>query len=92
MFVRKIEVDKEINKLKAQADRIQKDTDDLSSLIKYLNTPEYAEREAREKLNLKKEGEFVVVLQTQENVAGANAGLEKEPSNPQKWLEYFFKP
>src|SRR6185436_18688403 len=62
IFVQKRVVDREIAKLQDQMERVKKDNEQLSSLIQYLNTTEYQERQAREKLNLKKDGEFVVVL------------------------------
>jgi cell division protein FtsB len=90
LYWQKREVDSEISRLQQQADVLNKDNQQLSELIKYLDTPEYKEKEAREKLNLKREGEEVVVLpETDESgsVAGASSGSE---SNPQKWFSYFF--
>lgn len=91
LIIQKQEVDKEIAQLQAKADKINSQNQELSELIKYLNTPEYTDRQAREKLNLKKEGEHVVVLpKDSENdgtVAGAN--LDSRP-NYKKWYDYFF--
>ncbi len=89
LLLQKREVDREIQKLQSQANEVQKSNQQLSELIKYLNTPEYAEKEAREKLNLRKEGEHVVVLpkDSDEQVAGANVA---DQSNPKLWFNYFF--
>ena len=91
IFVQKRVVDREIVKLQNQMERVKKDNEQLSSLIQYLNTPEYQERQAREKLNLKKDGEFVVVL-PQGNTAGAEATqtMAEKPSNYELWFNYFF--
>jgi len=82
-------VNKEIARLEQQADKINQDNEQLSYLIEYFNTQEYKDKQAREKLNLKKEGEYVVGLPDQ-------AELETQPiqpaplSNPQLWFNYFF--
>ena len=83
-------VDREIAKLAAQVEKVKKNNDELSSLVKYLNTPEYQEKEAREKLSLRKDGEYVVVLpESDQSIAGA--GTEKvQEANYKKWFNYFF--
>ncbi|OGE83244.1 MAG: hypothetical protein A3B10_01145 [Candidatus Doudnabacteria bacterium RIFCSPLOWO2_01_FULL_44_21] len=90
MYLQKKEVDAEINKLEQQAENIKNDNERLSGLIKYLNTPEYQEKAAREQLNLKKEGEFVVVLPTGNPGEVAGQSNEQDKSNPEKWFDYFF--
>ncbi|HEV8601266.1 MAG TPA: septum formation initiator family protein [Patescibacteria group bacterium] len=90
LFIQKYTVAKEIAKLKQQANEINSKNSQLSGLIKYFNTDDYAERQARDKLNLKKEGEYVVSLPKNNGdgqVAGEN---EQNYSNPQKWYQYFF--
>jgi cell division protein FtsB len=92
LYWQKREVDSEVKRLQTQADAVSKDNEKLSELIKYLDTPEYKEKEAREKLNLKKEGEQVVVLPESNNNSAQNASdLANQRSNPNKWLDYFFK-
>jgi len=90
LLLQKREVENEIAKLDSRVQEINKDNQELSELIKYLNTPEYAERQAREKLNLKKEGEQVVVLpptESEGNVAGIS---EESIPNYKRWYNYFF--
>jgi cell division protein FtsB len=91
LYWQKREVDSEVARLQTQANTLQKDNQQLSDLIKYLGTTEFQEKEAREKLNLKKEGEEVVVLPSDEEMNGmvASANLENQP-NPKKWFNYFF--
>ena len=92
LYLRKYEIDKEIAKLQEQASRIESESNQLSELINYLSTPEYVEKQAREQLNLKKEGEEVVILpdsiEDEAKIAGADTKAE---SNPKKWYKYLFE-
>lgn len=82
-------VNKEIKELQNQAEKIKKDNEQLTELIKYFGTQEYSDKQAREKLNLKKEGEFVVGLpQDSGNEQVASAPAQK--SNLSQWFDYFF--
>src|SRR5438105_4582627 len=74
ILVQKRAVDAEISHLQSQVDKVKKDHDQLSSLIKYFNTPEYQEKSAREKLSLSKPGEHVVILPQ-----GEVSGTENHP-------------
>ena len=89
--MQKREVDSEVARLQSQSDNLNNSNKELSELIKYLETPEYKEKEAREKLNLKKEGEQVVVLpdSSELDVNGNVASANTSP-NPTKWFDYFF--
>lgn len=89
LIIQKRSVDAEISRLQRDADQVEKNSQELSGLIKYLETPEYTELQAREKLNLKKEGEQVVVL-PKDAVPDATAPEDIEPTNPIKWFNYFF--
>ncbi len=86
----KYQVDKQISELQARADRIRGENQQLSDLVKYLNTPQYQEKEAREKLNLKKDGEYVVGL-PKDQPDDQTQTAEAQQSNPRKWFDYFFK-
>jgi cell division protein FtsB len=91
ILVQKRIVDREISKLQNQMENIRKDNEKLSSLVQYLNTPEYQEKEAREKLNLRKEGEYVVVL-PQGEVGGTDSVQSANSKIPKYklWYNYFF--
>jgi cell division protein FtsB len=91
ILVQKRIVDREISKLQNQMEDIKKDNEKLSSLVQYLNTPEYHEKEAREKLNLRKEGEYVVVL-PQGEVSGTDNEVTSNSKKPKYklWYDYFF--
>jgi cell division protein FtsB len=90
ILVQKQVIDREIGKLESQMERINKDNEELTSLIQYLNTPEYKEKEAREKLNLAKEGEHVVVLPGGEVASAKDEKPQEQPANYKLWLDYFF--
>lgn len=55
-------INQEIKGLEAEIASTQSKNNDLNKLITYLNSDQYVEQQARENLNLKKEGEEVVVL------------------------------
>jgi cell division protein FtsB len=91
LYIQKKQVDSEVRRLQSQAQTLTHDNQQLSELIKYLDTPEYKEREAREKLNLKKAGEEVVVLPSESELNAQVAGSATDSrSNPSKWFSYFF--
>ncbi|HOZ36833.1 MAG TPA: septum formation initiator family protein [bacterium] len=81
-----------INALEQEIAKLQGQNSDLSSLIEYLRSDEFVDREAREKLNMQKPDEKVVLIpEIKKNggqVAGAVAVTEKP--NWQLWQEYFF--
>lgn len=86
----KREVDKEIKQLQAKGDEINRKNLELEEFAKYLDTPEYAERQAREKLNLKKEGEVVVGLPSATQLDAVNGEGQNTESNLDKWINHFF--
>ncbi len=90
ILVQKRMVDGEVAKLEKQMEKIKSDNEQLGSLIQYLNTPEYKERQAREKLNLAREGEHVVVLPQGEVAATSHEQTDTRPSNYKLWFNYFF--
>ncbi|KKT75804.1 MAG: Septum formation initiator [Microgenomates group bacterium GW2011_GWA2_44_7] len=72
----------------------------LSDELKEVDSPEFAERQAREKLGLVKEGEVIFVLSPEEIKKLADSLREayrqddaevKELTNWQKWRKYFFE-
>lgn len=89
LLLQKYEVEKEIADLQQKAAEISSDNVRLSELIKYYKTDEYAERASRDKLNLKKEGEFAVSIPA--SIEAEVLGTSQPPkTNPQKWYDYFF--
>ena len=96
---------KEIERLKTQIENLEKRNQEFSSLVEYLKSESFLEKEAREKLNLKKEGEEVVVMppkigedretnqgEINEKQATSTQEIPKTESNFLKWWRYFFRP
>ena len=79
-------LDKEIEDLKNQ-------NLELTDLIDYFSSSEYVEKEAREKLNLVKPGEKVVVVTKSDKINNENEKefeLINSKNSPAKWWRYFF--
>lgn len=96
---RKRQIQTEIESLQAEIDKVGQENSDLANLISYLSSQEFQEKEAREKLNLQKEDEKMVVLRkdaASQNTQKTN-GEEESVKNPEdntpnwkKWLDLFF--
>ncbi len=102
-YYRKHQLDQEIASLKEQIGKLGKQDQDLSQLIKYFNNQNYLEKEAKEELNLKAEGENVVMVP--EAAIGQELALQQttssaeqlpapqppaEENNLIKWWKYLF--
>jgi cell division protein FtsB len=91
-------VDKEISDLQKQIIEIEASNNDLAKLKSYLQSDQFAEKEARLNLGLKKKGEQVAVVEdaasgfgvSGEGDATAASIKENKNSNPVKWWNYFF--
>ena len=95
-FYRGYQIQREIESLKKDIESFRKSNYELSKLIEYYKTDEYKEVQARERLNLKKDGEKIIVIkpiledQEKEEVK-KDVGAEKENApNYKKWWNYFF--
>jgi len=81
-----------ITSLQSEIGQLEDQNMELASMIKYLRSNEFVEREAREKLSMQKEGEKVVIIpQTQGIVAGINTQADENTSNYIRWWRYFFE-
>lgn len=92
---RKYQVQKEINALQTEIENLEKSNQELAALLEYVKTESFKEKEAREKLNLQKSGEKVVIIPSQELNQQQSADIEKAAeniniSNPIKWWQYLF--
>lgn len=96
---KKKQVEGEIENLRRQAEKIEKENMQLGERIKYLESEDYQKIEAKDKLNLQSPGEKVVIL-AQGPVPEKEASPEEPPrpeieedktSNYIKWWNYFFK-
>lgn len=96
---KKIQVEKEIQALKDEADKIKRDNVDLTDKLSYLESKDFQEKEAKDKLNLQTEGENLVIIKPSLGKPLENSGPSEpekaeiiiKKSNVQKWWEYFFK-
>ncbi|KKR20423.1 MAG: Septum formation initiator [Parcubacteria group bacterium GW2011_GWE2_39_37] len=103
---RRYRINNEISQLDKEIQEIEKKNTDLQKLIKYLESDQFAEEQARLNLGLKKEGESVAIvkndlsvkkgelIQSEKqifNIPGLEKSKPKPISNPQQWLNYFFK-
>lgn len=94
----KFELERELKPLQAEIQRLEHKKENLAKLFDYFKTDTFIEKEARSKLNLKKEGEQVVIVVPKEGKKQASdkisalkesqAKLEAslpqaEPSSPQ---------
>lgn len=93
--IQKSEIQKEIDRLKAEKEKLEANNSDLSGLLDYFASESYKEREMRLKLNMQKSGEKVIILSEPEkkSVRSSALNLDKDSSsssNIKKWKEYFF--
>ena len=96
---KKEQVQKEIDGLKQQADKIDKQNMELNDKIAYFQSNDFKEKEAKDKLNLQNPGENVVIVkpssiiqsQTAAQTPSGDKKLVVLVSNVQKWWNYFFK-
>lgn len=87
----------EVSSLEREAAKIRRENETLSEKISYFSSDNFREREAKQKLGLKKEGETAVVIrQAPETDAGTEAAAESSPGdigdipNYEKWWRIFF--
>lgn len=69
---------------------LEKKNEELKDELKRIESPEFIEEAAREKLGLGKEGEVVVILPSGDLAAQENYRMDKEPPNWKKWWRLFF--
>ena len=91
-------IEKEVEALKQEAQKIQGENDTIQKKIDYYNTPQFVEKVSKDKMNLQKPDENVVVVsqsalsqtqsETQEEIAAEN---NQQVSNYMKWWNFFFK-
>jgi cell division protein FtsB len=96
---RRRQIQKEIEGLETQINQLGQENNKMQNLIGYLSSTEFQVKEAREKLNLQKSDEKMIVLQ--KDIAPSDNRNEDDPDNLQvspedkspnwkKWWEHFF--
>lgn len=96
-FLRKLEINHEINSLREEAAVLEEKNTEMADLVQYLNSSGWQEKEVKARLNLQSPGEKVVLI-PENNQTNLNMpkSLEQNKqseeigiSNPQKWINYF---
>ncbi|MFH0929998.1 MAG: septum formation initiator family protein [Candidatus Moraniibacteriota bacterium] len=96
---RKRQIQKEIDGLQTQISQMGQENSNMENLIDYLSSTDFQEKEAREKLNLQKGDEKMIVLRKDplqetsnqpEKTESTTAMPEDTSSNWQKWWRTFF--
>lgn len=104
-MLKKQGIEAEISHLENEIGKLEKDKNDLNALLSYVQTDAFVEQEAREKLNLAKDGESLVLLPEadstgfgaptpQEGIVDNYSQSVETPvkkSNLVKWWQYFFE-
>lgn len=90
-------IEAEVEKLRAEAGRIRNENHSISEKLSYFATSDFEEREAKEKLGMKKMDEEVLSVEVgtpvspaQGKASGASSGLPDDMSNHEKWIRIFF--
>ncbi|MEI7621077.1 MAG: septum formation initiator family protein [Candidatus Moraniibacteriota bacterium] len=93
---RKIET--EVEALRQEAEKIQKENDILSRNITYLGSQDSIKKTAKNQLNMQEQDENVVMIKPsvkQAEIESVQIASEEKPAiekpNYQKWLNLFFK-
>lgn len=100
-IINRRDLEKEIGGITEEINALSGRNQELSGLIEYLKTPDFVEEVARTKLNLKKEGEKIIIVpEERDRVAGEQSQfapvmqqrltMDSRP-NPVRWWQYFFK-
>lgn len=78
------EAEKEVSDLK-------KENNSLQEKLVYVNSPEFVEKEARDKLGLGKEGETILVIPDQSSVQGLGVRVQENVPNWRKWWDLYIR-
>lgn len=88
---RNYQLNQEEAELRESVITLENEIQDLENKIIYFQSDSYREQMLRAKLNLKKEGEEVVVIMPEPEVElVATVDDNSKRTNPQKWSHYFF--
>ncbi len=93
-IIRSRAADNKIEEAKAKLEALKKENQELADKLESVNSDEYIEKQARDKLGLAKEGETVIVLPDEEEIKRLaperQEGEEYLPGpNWKQWLKLF---
>jgi cell division protein FtsB len=89
----------DINMLESQINTLNDDQYDLVDTLVQVQSEDFVETEARTRLNLRKPGEQVIIVSSDEDInqfneiigsTGIKDLLVKQEPNPRKWWYFFF--
>ncbi len=94
-FYHRYQVKKDLDKLDTEIANFNKQKEGLNNLLDYYKNESNLENEARVRLNLKKEGEKVVIIlpnatSTESDKTSSQKDIENMP-NYKQWWYYFFR-
>ena len=100
-YIRRYQVNKEIDRLQKEVEKMEGENLKFVELTDYLNSNQFIEKEARDKLGYGKTGENSVIIEKDsqtnnslvEQADGSTAKVAeniKALPNPNKWWFYFF--
>ncbi len=96
-FYHRYQVKKDLDKLNMEIANFNKQKENLNDLLNYYKNESNLENEARVRLNLKKEGEEVVIILPTATSTGESGGINLQGSenienmpNYKQWWYYFF--
>jgi len=91
---KRYKIEREVYNLKREIAELEKQKNEFSQLIEYLNTLSFKENEARLKLGLQKEGEKTVIITSPYSELKSEETAEDKKtlpiSNISKWWKYFW--
>ena len=84
----------EVDLLNAQILEMEAVNEDIADAMEYMGTIDYREKEAKEKFNLQKPGEKVIIINRKSGLATQETAENDDISGEQKhfwqkWLDYF---
>jgi len=89
---RYFKVSEEIKNLENKIKELKQGNEELTNTKTYFNSKEFLEDEARKKLNMVKEGESVIIITSDSEIAPLSITDSKQKiSNFKLWFEYFFR-
>jgi len=86
------QVNQEIKSLQEEKQRLEKNNQQLRQKKRYYQSPEFIEREAREKLGLTKKNDLVLIIPTPPDLSALQPKGESYNYSPpwQQWWQLFF--
>lgn len=92
-------IEKEIEALKQEAQRVQNENDIIRKQIEYYNTPQFVEKVSKDKISKQKPDENVVMVNQKDveqepqaaDTQKENSQTESEIPEYVKWWNFFFK-